>query len=79
MPFVWIRFFFKKLMEVNQIPIPDYQIWKPDFKPSPDMTYPVVVKTSHGGSSLGSIVVKDRKSFDESLGKLRSQGHPIFY
>jgi len=72
------KIFLKNFLLKHLIATPDFQIvdknWKPDFIDQ----YPVVVKASHGGSTLGTYIVKNSKSLMSSIKKAQDIGRFVF-
>ena len=60
----------KKQLEKYKIPIPDLL--------TTELSYPVVVKSSHGGSSLGSYIVKKETQLQPAIKKAKEIGAEIF-
>jgi len=72
------KIFLKKLLLKNKIPTPDFHIVDTSWTPKKISSYPVVVKSSHGGSSLGTFIVKQEKDLLPSVQKARSFGASVF-
>ena len=72
------KLFFKKLLLKNNIATPDFQIVDKNWNSKKITRYPVVVKASHGGSSLGTYIVKDSKSLTEAIKKASEIGRFVF-
>ena len=72
------KVFTKKLLMQHKIPTPDFQLvddsWNIKLVPS----YPVVVKASHGGSSLGVFLVKKQKDILVAIEKAKKIGSKVF-
>ena len=67
----------KKLLEKYKIPIPDFEVIT-EGKAISNQTYPVVVKSSHGGSSLGTEIVKQKSQLLAGIKKVRELGTAVF-
>ena len=65
------KLFFKKFLVKNKIPTPDFE--EADENDNP-FSFPVVVKSSHGGSTLGTYIVKTKKSLKEAVKKAKGFG-----
>lgn len=65
------KLFFKKFLVKNKIPIPDFK--EADGRDN-SFPFPVVVKSSHGGSTLGTYIVKTKKSLKQAIKKARDFG-----
>ena len=68
----------KKLLLKHKIPLPDFEIVPSDRKTQKISSYPVVVKSSHGGSSLGTYIVKNKKDLLPAIKKAKQIGAPVF-
>jgi len=69
------KVFTKKLMIQHKIPTPDFHLAESSRK---NLSYPVVVKASHGGSSLGVFIVKKEKDLLPALKKAQKIGPQVF-
>ena len=67
----------KKLLQKHKIPVPDFEVIQPNWK-AKKISYPVVVKSSHGGSSLGTYIVKNKKELQPAIKKAKQIGTPVF-
>ena len=67
----------KKLLQKHKIPMPDWEVII-DEKKIKNSSYPVVVKSSHGGSSLGTEIVKQKSKLLASIKKNQKLGTPVF-
>ena len=67
----------KKLLEKYKIPIPDFEVIT-EGKAISNQTYPVVVKSSHGGSSLGTEIVKQKSQLLAGIKKAQELGTAVF-
>ena len=67
----------KKLMEKHKVPLPSFEIIDNNWK-AKKISYPVVVKSSHGGSSLGTYIVKNKKELLPAIKKAEQIGTSIF-
>ena len=69
------KLFFKKFLIKNKIPTPDFK----EISESNDFSsLPLVVKSSHGGSTLGTYIVKTNKSLKEAITKAKCFGTSVF-
>ena len=68
----------KKLLLKYKIPLPDFEIATSNKKTQKAFSYPLVVKSSHGGSSLGTYIVKQQKDLLTALKKAKQIGSPVF-
>jgi len=68
----------RAVFEKNGIPVPDYRTLNSSSAPAPDdFVYPVVVKPSGEGSSIGLSLARDKKEFDAALKKAFEHGDRI--
>ena len=72
------KIFFKNLLLKNKFPTPDFHIFGPEGKPPNISSYPVVVKSSHGGSSIGTCIVKKPGDLSSAIKKVRQIGTSVF-
>ena len=72
------KFHFKKILIQNQIPTPHFTLVEDNFDYASVKQYPVVVKASHGGSSLGTYLVFEPKDLVPSIEKARKIGRYVF-
>lgn len=73
------KVYFKKVLQKNKIAIPPFQVLdKENLNPKVPFQYPVVVKASHGGSSLGTYIVKNKKDLSLSIQKAQKIGSSVF-
>lgn len=72
------KLFFKKLLLKNKIATPDFTVIPSLQKIPPIKKYPVVVKASHGGSTLGTHIVKNSKALSTALEKAKNVGRYVF-
>ena len=72
------KIFFKNFLIKNKIPTPDFHIVDSNWSPVKVSSYPVVVKSSHGGSSLGTYIVKEEKDLLTSIEKAKKIGAQVF-
>ena len=69
------KLFFKKLLIKNKIPTPDFKEL-PGSNELPPL--PLVVKSSHGGSTLGTYIAKTKESLKDAIEKAKCFGTPVF-
>ena len=72
------KVFTKKLMIQHKIPTPDFQVVDASWSLKQASSYPVVVKASHGGSSLGVFIVKKEKDLLPAIQKAQKIGSQVF-
>ena len=77
------KIFTKKLMIQHKVPTPDFKVAPIDFnlkqwRPQKKLSYPVVVKASHGGSSLGVFIVKKQKELLPAIKQAQKIGSQVF-
>lgn len=72
------KLFFKKILQKYKIATPDFQEVRSQGIYKKISTYPVVVKASHGGSSLGTYIVKNEKSLKLAIQKAKKIGRTVF-
>ena len=71
------KIFFKNWLIKNKFPTPDFHI--ADTKSLKSISsYPVVVKSSHGGSSLGTFIVKREKDLPLAIKGAKKIGAQVF-
>ena len=68
----------KELFIKNKIVVPYFRVIPPDKKTLKAFSYPFVVKSSHGGSSLGTYIVKNNKDLQSAIKKAKKIGSPVF-
>lgn len=69
------KLFFKKFLRQNKIPTPEFQEIK---EGKINLPFPLVVKSSHGGSSLGTYIVKTKTAFKEAVWKAEKLSGSVF-
>ena len=72
------KIFFKSLIQSHKLPTPQFQVINED-KPRSPFSYPVILKSSHGGSSLGTYLVKKQEDLKEALKEAKKIGTPVFF
>ncbi|MBC6415985.1 MAG: D-alanine--D-alanine ligase [Bdellovibrionales bacterium] len=72
------KIFAKQLFIKNKIPTPDFQIVDSFWSPKKISSYPVVIKSSHGGSSLGVYIAKNEKELLSAIQKAKKLGTQVF-
>ncbi len=72
------KIFFKNWLIQNKFPTPDFYVVPPTGSTKTDFAYPVVVKSSHGGSSLATYIVKEKKQVLPFVKKAKQIGSPVF-
>ena len=73
------KLFFKKFMIKNKIPTPDFiEKVNSSFVFENSLPFPLVVKSSHGGSTLGTYIVQREESLHEAIKKAESFGTSLF-
>ena len=72
------KIFFKNWLIKNKFPTPDFHIIDSYENPKNIFSYPVMVKSSHGGSSLGTFIVKREKDFLPAVKKAQAVGAQVF-
>lgn len=72
------KIFFKKFLFKNKIPTPDFHIVDSSWSSKKVSCYPVVVKSSHGGSSIGTSIVKKEKDLLTAINKAKKVGAQVF-
>ena len=72
------KLFLKKILLKEKISTP--KLYELDSKGQPPKIskYPVVVKASHGGSSLGVYIVKNKKLLKSAIEKAKKIGSSVF-
>ena len=68
---------FKQFLKAHKIPSPNFYVVDSFFKPKA-LSYPVVVKSSHGGSSIGTFLVKKQEALLPAIKKAQSIGAKVF-
>ena len=72
------KLFFKNLLLKNKIPTPAFQpVRSPRDIPAKGK-YPLTVKASHGGSTLGTFIVKSPEELPPALKKAKALGRSVF-
>ncbi|MGI9548544.1 MAG: D-alanine--D-alanine ligase family protein [Bdellovibrionales bacterium] len=72
------KIFFKKYCIQNQIATPDFFEISEENTSQNITQYPVVIKASHGGSTLGTSIVKDKKNLELSIENSKKIGRFVF-
>lgn len=72
------KIFLKQILLKNKFPTPDFQVVDFNRKLPNISSYPVVVKSSHGGSSLGISIVKNKKELPKALEQAKKIGARVF-
>lgn len=72
------KIFLKNFFIKNKIPTPDFHIMDSSWSPEKISSYPVVVKSSHGGSSLGTYIVREEKDLLPSIEAAKKIGAKVF-
>ena len=72
------KVFLKKLFFKNKLPTPDFYPVDSSLSFKSLSTFPVVVKASHGGSSLGTYIVERPEDLDEAIQKAKEIGREVF-
>ena len=72
------KIFLKNILLKHKIPTPDFHIVNSQWSPQQVSSYPVVVKSSHGGSSLGTYVAHKEKDLLPFIEKAKQFGTRIF-
>lgn len=72
------KIFFKKLLLKYKIPTPDFHVVDSHWNPKQVSSYPVVVKSSHGGSSLGTFIVSEEKTLLPAIEEAKKLGTAVF-
>ena len=72
------KLFFKKLLIQNKIATPHFQIVNDQWKPPSSLKNPVVVKASHGGSTLGTYIATNKDSLRASIEQAQKIGSSVF-
>ncbi|MCZ0932530.1 MAG: D-alanine--D-alanine ligase [Oligoflexia bacterium] len=67
----------KKLLQKYKIPLPDFEIIDNNWK-AKKIFYPAVVKSSHGGSSLGTYIIKKQTELLPAIKKAKQIGTTVF-
>lgn len=72
------KIFLKNFLLKHKIPTPDFHIVDSHWRPQRVSSYPALVKSSHGGSSLGTFIVRREKDLLPAIKKARSLGAQVF-
>ena len=72
------KIFLKQILIKNKMPTPDFQIVDSSWGSAQISSYPVVVKASHGGSSLGVYIVKKERELLPAVQKAKQIGAKVF-
>ena len=72
------KVFVKKFFLKNKFPSPSFQLVDSSFRPEKLSSFPVVVKASHGGSSLGTHIVERASDLPSALQKAKEIGREVF-
>ena len=72
------KIFLKEFLLKHKIPTPDFHIVDSDWSPKKISSYPVIVKSSHGGSSIGTSIVKEEKDLFPAIEKAKQIGAQVF-
>ena len=72
------KLFFKNLLLKNKIATPDFKAVHFPQQMSSIKNYPVIVKASHGGSTLGTYIVQNPKELPNALKKAKNIGRHVF-
>ena len=72
------KIFLKNFFIKNKFPTPDFDIVDSSWNSKRVSFYPVVVKSSHGGSSLGTYIVKQKKDLLTAVKKAKQIGAQVF-
>ena len=70
------KIFFKEMLVKNKIPTPEFQVLT--TPQTPLLPYPLVLKASHGGSSLGTFILKDDSELKTYFPKAKQLGQAVF-
>ena len=72
------KIFFKNWLLKHKIPTPDFHVLDSCWSPQKVSSYPLVVKSSHGGSSLATYIVREEKDLLPSIERAKTMGTPVF-
>lgn len=72
------KLFLKKILQQNKIATPSFQILDTNDSKPKASRYPVIVKASHGGSSLGTYIAKNQKALALSIKQAQKIGTSVF-
>ena len=72
------KIFFKKLALKHKIPTPPFHIVDSIKDIPAGLSYPAVVKSSHGGSSLGTYIVRRKKDLLPAIERAKKAGAGVF-
>lgn len=72
------KIFLKKLFFKYKLPSPDFHLVNSNFSVKKISSFPVVVKASHGGSSLGTYIVKRASDLPSAIQKAKEIGREVF-
>ena len=72
------KIFLKNFFLKHKFPTPDFHIVDSSWNSKRVSSYPVVVKSSHGGSSLGTYIVKGEKDLLPAIEKAKQMGASVF-
>ena len=72
------KIFLKNWLLKNKIPTPDFHVLDTRWIPKKVSSYPVVVKSSHGGSSLATYIVREEKDLLPSIERAKKMGASVF-
>lgn len=72
------KIFLKKFLLKHKIPTPDFHVVDDQWSSKQVTSYPVVVKSSHGGSSLGTYIVHKEQDLLPSIEKAKNFSTPVF-
>lgn len=72
------KIFLKDFFLKHKFPTPDFHVVDSNWNSKRVSSYPVVVKSSHGGSSLGTYIVKQQKDLLNAVKKAKQIGAQVF-
>ena len=72
------KLFFKNLLLKNKIATPDFTVIHSLQNIPPLKKYPVVIKASHGGSTLGTHIVQNSNTLSTAFEKAKNVGRYVF-
>lgn len=72
------KLFFKNLLLKNKIATPDFKAVHSPHKSPSIKNYPMIVKASHGGSTLGTYIVKNPEELPAALKEAENIGRHVF-
>ncbi len=72
------KIFLKQFVLKHKISIPDFHVLDAKWNFKKTLSYPVVVKSSHGGSSIGTSIVKEEKELMPAVKKAKQLGAKVF-